>query len=234
MTSTHVLGVLDLTFLDLEEEADLEKGINERGIHVLPNSPLRKAAVSASTTFSGAETASEMALALTATGSLSPGSPSSGSPVGSPSRRKKQTTREEVKALRLGNNNISLLSILSTKTLTHRIDTTKVLWIDLSFNNLEKIASDFAETFPSLTTLHLQANKIAKLSQIKKLGSLKHLKSLAMYGNPVEENKHYRNFVLHTCAALTQFDASPVCEYEKKRMKVWEMTFRRKLTPEED
>jgi len=224
MTSTHVLGVLDLTFLDLEEEADLARGLEERGKHVLPNSPLRKSAVSASTTFSGTENASEMALTLTATGS----------PVGSPSRRKKQTSREEVKALRLGNNNISLLSILSTKTLTHRIDTTKVLWIDLSFNNLEKIAADFAETFPSLTTLHLQANKIAKLSQIKKLGSLKHLKSLAMYGNPVEENKHYRNFVLHTCAALTQFDASPVCEYEKKRMKVWEMTFRRKLTPEED
>ena len=35
------------------------------------------------------------------------------------------------------------------------------------------------------------------------------LKSLAVYGNPVEEHKHYRNFVLFTCKALKNFDMSP-------------------------
>lgn len=73
--------------------------------------------------------------------------------------------------------------------------------------------------FPSLTTLYLHANKIGKLGEIRKLLPMQSLKSLSLYGNPVEENKHYRNFVLYICPNLMQFDMSPVTKSELQRVR---------------
>jgi Leucine-rich repeat (LRR) protein len=121
---------------------------------------------------------------------------------------------EEIKAIRIANNSISNLQILSNP-FVNLFDTKKVSWLDLSFNQIEKINSIIFEIFPNVTALYLQANQISRLSEIKKLENFPLLKSLTIFGNPVEEHKHYRNYVLYFCKALTNFDLSPVTKKER-------------------
>ena len=129
---------------------------------------------------------------------------------GSPKKKK----YEEIKAIRIANNSINNLKILVNPFST-LFDTTKVTWLDISFNQIEKISLEIFEIFPNITALYLQANAISRLSEIKKLEKFPCLKSLAIYGNPVEEHKHYRNYVLFFCKSLTNFDMSPVTNNER-------------------
>ena len=141
MTSTHVAGVLDLTFLDIKEEADLERGIADR--------------------LTGAD---------------------------SPSKSGKVKKTEEIKAIRLANNLIENLDILCGP-LSRALDCSAILWIDLSFNSIKAVPESFVNLFPNITTIYLHANRISRLSVIKKISEMKNLKSLSLYGNPVEEHK---------------------------------------------
>ena len=72
--------------------------------------------------------------------------------------------------------------------------------------------------FPNLTTLYLHANQITKLSNIKKLAGLTQLKSLTLYGNPLEENKHYRNYILHIFPELQQLDFSVITSGQREKV----------------
>ncbi len=94
--------------------------------------------------------------------------------------------------MRLTNNSISDVAVLSDRCVSQTLDPASVLWLDLSFNQLERLDASLGVMYPNLTTLHLHANLISRLSDIKKLGMFPHLKSVSMYGNPVEEHKHYR------------------------------------------
>ena len=136
MTSSHVQGVLDLTFLEISEEADVERGLSER--LPLMTSP-------------------------------------------SPTKSKKS---EEIKAIRLANNAIENIEILSV--LSRHFDCSTVAWIDLSFNTISKIDEGFGALFPNLTTIYLHANQISRLSEIRKLSIFANLKSVSLYGNPVQ------------------------------------------------
>ena len=126
--------------------------------------------------------------------------------------KKKQT--EEIKAIRMANNLISNLQIL-TSPFCSMLDTSKVTWLDVSFNQIESLDPSIFEHFPNISALYLQANKILKLSEIRKLEKFQRLKSVAIFGNPVEEHKHYRNYVLYYCKSLTNFDMSPVTKSER-------------------
>jgi len=149
----------------------------------------------------------------------------------SPGRRRKL---EEVTAIRLSNNLLTSVDSICGPMMA-ALDTSKILWLDLSFNKITKVGSaDVAHKFPQVTTIYCHANQISKLSEIKKFGLFPNLKSLSLYGCKVEDNKHYRNYVLYCCPGLTQFDSSPVTKSERKRAEVWAMTFRRKLVPSDD
>lgn len=139
---------------------------------------------------------------------------------------RKQT--EVIKALRLGNNEIRSMEIIY-KFLKNTLDTTNIMWLDLSFNKVETISVNIMKYFPNITTLNLHANRISRLSELRKLALLTTVKAISLQGNPVEEHKHYRNFVLYFCPWLRQFDMSPVTAGEVKRMNVWAVTFRRVL-----
>ena len=126
--------------------------------------------------------------------------------------KKRQT--EEIKAIRMANNLISNLQILISP-FRSMLDTSKVTWLDISFNQIESLDPLIFEHFPNISALYLQANKILRLSEIRKLEKFQRLKSIAIFGNPVEEHKHYRNYVLHYCKSLTNFDMSPVTKSER-------------------
>jgi hypothetical protein len=119
-----------------------------------------------------------------------------------------------IQAIRIANNMISNVSILVNPFQT-LFDTSKIMWLDISFNHIEDINPIIFELFPNVTALYLQSNQIKKLSEIRKLENFRFLKSLAIYGNPIEEHKHYRNYILFYCKLLTNFDMSPVTKSER-------------------
>lgn len=187
--SGHVSGVIDLTWLDIEDESQLVESINEKN----PNNRL-------SLTSTGGNEKT------TASGSID--SPESSNQ--SPKRRGK----EDIKALRMSYNKITNMSIL-TNPFAQLLDPLKIQWLDLSFNAINGISETLIASVPNLTTLCLHANKISKLSDIKKLKVLSSLKSLSFYGNPVEENKHYKKYSLYYNPHLTQFDSSQVTKIDR-------------------
>ena len=139
-----------------------------------------------------------------------PSKKTSESSPSSPTRKKQP---EVIKAIRLGNNSISMFQILY-QPLSLGLDVSTILWIDLSFNNLSAVDEEMANALPNLTTLNLHANQISRLKELKKISAFKNLHALTLFGNPVEEHKHYRNFILYNCPTLTQFDLSPVIKSE--------------------
>jgi len=116
------------------------------------------------------------------------------------------------------------------------IDTREIQWLDLSFNQISSLGSaeGVSAALPHVTTVYLHANKISRLSELKKLKFFPHLKSLSLYGNPIEEHKHYRNYVLHHCPKLGQFDSSPVTGSERAGNAVWAKNFRKTLHKDDD
>lgn len=209
MTSAHVNGVLDLTFLDIQDESDFENGMMLRT--TLSPSKLTFDELTTSINNSGANTITNT---HTNNGNNAHTN-NNGNTLSSPSKK------EIIKAIRLSNNNLTSLDNVITSLINSGIDTTKVQWIDLSFNSLTVIPDDLIKLFPNLIKLYLHANKIQKLSEIKKLTELTLLKSVSFYGNPVEEHKHYRNYVLYHNQNLTQFDMSPITKTEIQRVSLF-------------
>lgn len=135
--------------------------------------------------------------------------------------KKKKT--EEIKAIRMANNLIYSLQILISPFCS-MLDTSKVTWLDVSFNQIETLDTSIFDHFPNISALYLQANKILRLSEIRKLEKFQRLKSIAIFGNPVEEHKHYRNYVLYYCKSLTNFDMSPVTKSERQMVQCFSPT----------
>ena len=111
-------------------------------------------------------------------------------------------------------------------------DLSMIRWIDLSFNSI-RVFGDCFKCMPSLQVLNLQANRIGDLKQVKQLGELPKLKKLSLFGNPIEEKKHYRSYVITVCPLVGQLDFSVVTNQERDTAAGWAFTFRRKLNPEE-
>jgi Leucine-rich repeat (LRR) protein len=149
----------------------------------------------------------------------------------SPTKTKRRQT--ETKAIRLGNNNISDVDMLSGP-LSQVCVLENVHWLDLSFNGIEKLTESFAKSFPNLSMLYLQANGVSRLSELKKLSYFKNLKSVVLFGNPIEGSKHYRSMILWACPQLQILDFCPITADQRRRNKIWASTFRRKLYPDED
>jgi hypothetical protein len=150
---------------------------------------------------------------------------------------RKKEKDQEYKALKFSNNLIIDMSVifppLQASPLLH-IDPEKICWIDISFNNIETIFEAFLVSVPNLCTLNLHANQIARLSDIKRLACFKKLRSLTLCGNPVAENKHYRNMILYFCSeTLVQLDFGCITNSERKKVAIWEQVYRKKLHPDD-
>ena len=74
-------------------------------------------------------------------------------------------------------------------------NSSKLLWIDLSYNYLETIEEEILK-FPNLKTLFLHGNYISSLEEARKLSGLSQLASLTLYGNPIEQISNYRMWIL--------------------------------------
>jgi Leucine-rich repeat (LRR) protein len=106
------------------------------------------------------------------------------------------------------------------------------MWIDLSFNQLKRVDEDLASLLPNIQTLYLHANQISRYSDIRRLSCFTQIKSLTLYGNPVEELKHYRNVVLYYFPKLTQLDFSVITAGEREKVASWAQIYRNCLSPD--
>ncbi|CAK6449018.1 unnamed protein product [Pipistrellus nathusii] len=93
-------------------------------------------------------------------------------------------------------------------------------WIDLSFNDLTSI-DPVLTTFFNLSVLYLHGNSIQRLGEVNKLAILPRLRSLTLHGNPMEEEKGYRHYVLCTLPRITTFDFSGVTRADRTSAEVW-------------
>jgi len=196
-----IAGVLDLTFLNISDESTLTTEIQEKSN-------------SLSKTFNMSQQDSASALFK----NKYDGSSDIIVRKSSPSRRTSQENGT-IKAIRLSNNGLKDITILVNPFL-NTLNGSLIQWLDLSFNEISSICSicSMSPTTPNLTTIYLHANKISKLSDVKELSSFQKLKSLTLYGNAVEERKHYKNYCLYHNPQLTHFDSSPITKLDKKQV----------------
>jgi Leucine-rich repeat (LRR) protein len=70
--------------------------------------------------------------------------------------------------------------------------------------------------YPELKVLNLHGNSIAKMSEIDKLASLCNLRSLTIHGNPVEDTKGYRDYIISKIPQLEKLDFSKITKADRE------------------
>jgi len=96
-------------------------------------------------------------------------------------------------------------------------------WLELSHNNIHTLSEDLLE-IRTLKILHLQRNKIKKLSEVKKLARLPNLQKLSLSANPIAMEQGYRQIVLNVLPNLLSLDNSRLTATEKRNAKIWLQT----------
>lgn len=91
--------------------------------------------------------------------------------------------------------------------------------LDLSFNKLSTI-DDTITRYQTLGGLYLHGNKISSFRELRKLKKLPNLRKLSLHGNPIEEKKGYRNFVIALIPTLKQLDFTPITALDRKNAEV--------------
>ena len=98
------------------------------------------------------------------------------------------------------------------------------MWLNLSYNYLTKIEPE-VEKFVNLKSLQMHGNYIADLDQVRKLGRMGTLQMLTLNGNPIEEIKGYRMFVLgfmfSQWETLRKLDTVIISKVEFDNVLVW-------------
>lgn len=133
-------------------------------------------------------------------------------------------------ALRVNNNQIQNLNDFDEALAGIFDNPTQLQWIDLSGNALTKITENVFESYPSITTLHLHGNALSRYSDIDHLAKcLPRLHSLTLHGNPLEEKKHYRNYVISAIPSLMQLDFSSVTPGDREKAVTWAKIYEKAL-----
>lgn len=110
--------------------------------------------------------------------------------------QKKFVVNQKTTALFLQQNQFRTLLGLSSVLKDVMWNSDNLLWIDLSYNYLERIEDEIVNNFPCLRTLYLHGCYISNVEEVKKLNTLPDLHTLTLYGNPIEQIKGYRMYVL--------------------------------------
>lgn len=82
--------------------------------------------------------------------------------------------------------------------------------------------------FPSLKFLYLHGNSIFQVQEVDKLATLPNLQDLTVHGNPIEEEKGYRQYVLSKLPGLKNLDFSVVTKADRKDAATWDKMYGKK------
>ncbi|XP_002740743.1 leucine-rich repeat-containing protein 51-like [Saccoglossus kowalevskii] len=123
-------------------------------------------------------------------------------------------------AFKLNNNRIQDLNGFAD-VVSNILDKPEELsWIDLSFNDISKIDSILVN-HSHLKMLYLHGNNINDLEEVDKLADLPNLISLSLHGNPLENEKEYRSYVLSKMPNLRTLDFSGVTKSDRDTAATW-------------
>lgn len=70
--------------------------------------------------------------------------------------------------------------------------------------------------FQGLKSLYLHANKIGDLKEVDKLKSLKHLTTLTLHGNPIENLPIFRHYILSKLPQLKHLNFSGISKSDRQ------------------
>jgi hypothetical protein len=88
-----------------------------------------------------------------------------------------------------------------------------IQWIDISHNKIEEIHPDLLN-LKFLKILYCHANHIKEIEKIMILNNCQSLLNLTLHGNPIEQIKGYRQFVVEIVPSLEKLDFTLVSEKE--------------------
>lgn len=130
-----------------------------------------------------------------------------------------------VNALLLNNNALrDLKDMYSTLCNYVLYEPDRLQWLNLSYNYLVKIDDEILQ-LQNLKTLQLHGNCIKDLEEVRKLNLLPELQNLSLNGNPIEEIKGYRLYVLgmmyQHSETLRRFDSVIITKNEFDAVLVW-------------
>ncbi|TMW68996.1 hypothetical protein Poli38472_001152 [Pythium oligandrum] len=136
----------------------------------------------------------------------------------SPTKQKQPTAL----SLRANNNKIASLSDMDDALTAVFDHPTRLQWLDLSGNALTSIPPAAFAQYPDIFTLQLHGNQLSKYSDIDNIAKyLTKLHSLTLHGNPIEEKKHYKSYVIASFPQLKQLDFSCVTKGDREKAETW-------------
>ncbi|GLE01818.1 hypothetical protein PINS_up010656 [Pythium insidiosum] len=125
-------------------------------------------------------------------------------------------------SLRVNNNKISSLDDLDDALAMVFEDPSKLQWLDLSGNQLSTIPATAFAKYSDLLTLHLHGNQLRRYADVDHLAAcLPRLHSLTLHGNPIEEKKQYRSYVIASFPQLKQLNFSSVTKGDRDKAETW-------------
>merc|ERR1711871_1870666 len=89
----------------------------------------------------------------------------------------------------------------------------------MSCNQIGELG-DALSLFPRLRVLNLHGSNIATIAELKKICKLP-LKSLTIHGNPVEEKKNIREFLISSIPTLEKLNFCPVTPRDRDGAMTW-------------
>eukprot|EP00163_Fabomonas_tropica_P005653 TRINITY_DN15278_c0_g1_i1.p1 TRINITY_DN15278_c0_g1~~TRINITY_DN15278_c0_g1_i1.p1 ORF type:complete len:249 (+),score=26.10 TRINITY_DN15278_c0_g1_i1:26-772(+) len=135
-------------------------------------------------------------------------------PTQQPEKKVIKKPRGVTTALKLCNNQIPNLEGWHTVTEALLEDPSRLTWLDLSFNQLETIDPVLLEH--KLTALYLHANNITSIKEVDKLSKLP-LRTLTLHGNPIENVKEYRSYVIARIPTLRTLDFTAITNRDRQK-----------------
>lgn len=126
----------------------------------------------------------------------------------------------ETRAIKLSYNHLKQLSGFDDAVHAVMHNPSRLYWLDVSHNNLEDIDDELLK-YSQLRVLYLHGNHICKLTQLRKLKRLPNLLKLTLHGNPVEENRNYRKFVINALPNLLSLDFIRITPRDRELATVW-------------
>lgn len=98
-------------------------------------------------------------------------------------------------------------------TMQNRTKLDLIQWIDISHNKIEEIHPDLLN-LKYLKILYCHANHIKEIERVAMLRNCKSLLNLTLHGNPIEQIKGYRQFIIEIVPSLEKLDFTLVSEKE--------------------
>lgn len=129
--------------------------------------------------------------------------------------RQQSSQKYKTNALRLNNNSLPHFNGFETTIEALLESPGQLSWLDLSFNCLPSIDKVILQ-YPEIKVLNMHGNCIEKISEIDKLVALRNLRSLTLHGNPIEDIKGYRDYIISKIPQLEKLDFSKITKADRE------------------